>query len=493
MLGKRAGAIALLAGLLLVTVPTGLAQSPPTAPEGLHLSYGNPAQNAVHVTFSGPPAAEAIVEITGPDDETRTVDAQTYALPVDDEVGYRAQIDGLEAGTEYTYKALLDGAESDTFTFQTAPQPDTDEPVRITMFGDHGVPAPPHPDRTDGDSPIENMELAASLDPDVHLLPGDIAYADGDPLIWDIYFQKNEPLWATTPTMTVPGNHEREAGQGYTQYDARLTMPEPDPIGRWWEVQVGNVQVVGLNSDTACAEGQAVQALPIISYYCGGFQQGEARQANERQLSFVEETLSEDAEDPTVDWTVVAYHNPTYSTGSHGSNGDVQALWGPLFEEYGVDVVVNGDDHLYQRTHPLVDGEPADEGPVYMVNGLGGSDTYEFEDEDEEERPEWEAARFNGDYGTVLFEASEDRLTSRFVTLNGTTIDEFTLANGSDGSGHVLGADENATPAAAECSGDDCEEAEDDEEVLGVPGLSAGLVVGLSAAVALLGARRRRR
>lgn len=482
--------LATAAVVLLLAVPTGQAQVP-EGPEGIRLAYGEDTET-VTVTFSGPPAAEALVQITGPGGETRAVEAEAGPLPGDDEVAYRATLSGLEPATNYTYVASLDGTESDGFAFQTPPPADAETPVRLTVFGDQGVPAPePHPDRTDGESPLRNAALAANLSPDAHVLPGDISYADGDPEIWDVYFDKMEPYWATTPLMTVPGNHEREAGQGYTQYDARLTMPEVDGVGRWWTVQIGNVQLVGLNSDTACVESQAVQVMPTVSHYCGGRGASEdARQPNERQLAFVERTLSAADEDETVDWTIVQYHNPTYSTGSHGSNPDVQALWVPLFEEHGVDLVLNGDDHLYQRTQTLQGGEPAEEGPVYVVNGLGGSDTYDFAD-DEEDRPGWEAHRFNDEYGTLVLDAYEDRLESRFVTLEGDVVDPFTLVDGANGSAHVL---EEATAA-----GDVDEEAEDaepevddeDEGVLAAPavGAGAGLAALLAAAVAL--ARRR--
>lgn len=476
----RLGAVT--AGLLLLAVPSVLAQAP-QGPEGLHLAYGS-QPSTLTVTFSGPPATEASVVLVEP--EERSIAAEPEPLPGDDEVVYRAELTGLTPATAYTYRAHLDGQASQELPFRTAPSAESEEPVRITGFGDQGVPAPaPHLDRADGDAPLENSELVARLEPDVHLLAGDISYADGDPGIWDIYFRENQPFWGTTPFMTVPGNHEREAGQGYAQYDARLTMPEATDPGRWWTTQVGNVQLVGLNSDTICTESQAVQVVPTASYYCSAGRE-EAREPNERQLAFVEETLAAAEQDGSVDWTIVTYHNPTYSTGGHGSNPDVQALWVPLFEEHGVDLVLNGDDHLYQRTKTLQGGEPAEEGPVYVVNGLGGSDTYTFQDEGQP--PPWEAHRFNDDYGTLVVDAYEDRLEGRFLTLNGTSVDEFTLAGGANGSPTLVDQSTEANRSeSAAGNGSATEEGADE-----TPGPTT-LAVVLAAASAALAAGRRRR
>lgn len=478
-----------LVALAFLAAPQALAQEPADGPEGLHVAYGEDATTSLTVTFSGPPAVEASVEVSPPGGDNRTVEAEANPLPGEEEAGYRATVDGLEPDTAYAYRAVLDGEASDSFVASTAPAGDANA-TRITMFADHGVPADRPTARHDGDAPLENMRLAAGFSAHAHLVAGDISYADGDAEIWDLYFQKNEPLWATTPTMTVPGNHEREAGQGYANYDARLTMPEADEVGRWWTVQVGNVQLVGLNSDTACAESEAVQAFPGASWDCAGGQD-QAREPNEDQLAFVEETLQAAEEDPSVDWTVVQYHNPTYSTGPHGSNMDVQALWVPLFEEHGADLVLNGDDHLYQRTETLQEGEPADEGPVFIVNGAGGSDPYEFQDEDQEP-PAWEATRYADGYGTLVLETDGDRLEGRFVTLNGTVVDRFALEGGAEGPPTLAPVDGTAEDDGAEGEAAD-EEDGDDGALVPAPG-AASLVAGIAmAALAVSRAPRRSR
>ena len=48
---------------------------------------------------------------------------------------------------------------------------------------------------------------------------------------------------------------------------------------------------------------------------------------------------------------------------SIGSDSNVRNTWGPLFEKYGVDIVFDGHDHIYERTHYIDD---------YLANGGAG-------------------------------------------------------------------------------------------------------------------------
>jgi hypothetical protein len=76
------------------------------------------------------------------------------------------------------------------------------------------------------------------------------------------------------------------------------------------------------------------------------------------------------------------HHQPVYSAPSnngHGSSPHLQARWAPLFDQYGVDLVLNGHDHKYERTVPLRGGLGAQTGTVYVVTGAAGSPLYDAE------------------------------------------------------------------------------------------------------------------
>ena len=71
------------------------------------------------------------------------------------------------------------------------------------------------------------------------------------------------------------------------------------------------------------------------------------------QDAWLERTLAGLRGDPAVDWIVVGFHHCAYCTNTlHGSDAGVRR-WAPLFDRYGVDLVINGHNHCYERTHPV--------------------------------------------------------------------------------------------------------------------------------------------
>jgi hypothetical protein len=68
-------------------------------------------------------------------------------------------------------------------------------------------------------------------------------------------------------------------------------------------------------------------------------------------------------------WTIVAMHHPVYSPGPHGSTPGFRPLLPRLFARRGVDLVLNGHDHLYSVTRPL-------RRIRYVVTGGGGASLY---------------------------------------------------------------------------------------------------------------------
>lgn len=112
----------------------------------------------------------------------------------------------------------------------------------------------------------------------------------------------------------------------------------------------------------------------------------------------------------TSPWKVVYTHFPPYSSAYHGSQVIMQ--W--PFATWGADAVLAGHDHTYERL--TVDSIP------YFVNGLGGRSLYPFN----APLPESEL-RYNADFGAMLVEASETRLTFHFIARTGERIDYYTM------------------------------------------------------------------
>jgi glucose/arabinose dehydrogenase len=108
------------------------------------------------------------------------------------------------------------------------------------------------------------------------------------------------------------------------------------------------------------------------------------------QYRFVEDDLKKASSNNTIDWIVVFYHRIAYtSPGMVGSIADFRNTYHPLFEKYGVDIVLQAHTHNYQRSFPISytagnssnpivtdhdDSNYADpKGQIFAIVGTGGS------------------------------------------------------------------------------------------------------------------------
>ena len=83
-----------------------------------------------------------------------------------------------------------------------------------------------------------------------------------------------------------------------------------------------------------------------------------------KQTAWIETQLREAG---NGDWKICFFHHALYSSARyHGSNTDLRRLLEPLFVKYGVDVVLSGHDHVYERVRPQ-------RGIYYFVEGASGS------------------------------------------------------------------------------------------------------------------------
>jgi hypothetical protein len=110
-------------------------------------------------------------------------------------------------------------------------------------------------------------------------------------------------------------------------------------------------------------------------------------------------------------WTVVSFHRPVYSPGDHGSTPGF-ADWMPaLFDRRGVDLVVNGHDHLYAASRKL-------DGIRYVVTGGGGASLYDCHEHSL-------FAKCTERYHFLYVKVTHDRLVVRAVAPKGAPFHEF--------------------------------------------------------------------
>jgi len=382
------GLVAGTAGLVLPNLWVQQARADgSTVVRGRHLAYGaDPRTEMVVGFFVDSPFARGRVTATATASVKPTAGVTPKATPRRESTGSadvqvqmvqgsaarycKATMTGLEPGTEYGYEVVLDGQVSARGSFSTAPV----GPVafRFSAFGDQGT----------GPVPRQMLSRVNLLNPRVHLMCGDLSYADstgqggpGDdfkPALWDTWLDQNEGVAGRLPWMCVPGNHEMEPGyamHGYAGFLGRVSpggrSPVDVPVAT--SFQVGSVAFVGLDSNDVSYE------LPANR----GWTQGA-------QTRWLERTLAElRAEGSGVDFVVAFMHHGPYSTrNTHASEGGVREAWVPLFDRFGVDLVISGHNHCYERTLPLRAGNvssasstavDSSQGTTYVTAGGGGA------------------------------------------------------------------------------------------------------------------------
>lgn len=241
---------------------------------------------------------------------------------------HRVEVGGLRPGRMYCYALHRDGRPSTPPTgFRTAPPPDGEGRVSFVVFGDSGSGTP------DQRAVLEQLRTVPF---DLILHTGDVAYESGTlKQLEERYFDVYEPLIASLPAFPASGNHDYGTADA-APFREVFALPENGgPAGRerWYSFDWGPVHFVALDTERIGPE----------------------------QTRWLEADLA--ANDRP--WKVVYMHAPPFSSGSHGSHAKCRREFVPILERYGVQLVLSGHDHHYERTEPI-------EGVTYAVTGGGG-------------------------------------------------------------------------------------------------------------------------
>jgi hypothetical protein len=206
---------------------------------------------------------------------------------------------------------------------------------------------------------FDTSETVLAINPTLVLGLGDLQYEEAR---YDDFLAFYDVTWGRFKSITrpVPGNHEYQTSadaKGYFDYFNGLSVADgpAGPRGQgWYSFNVGTWHVVGLNSNCDKAGG------------CG---------ANSAQTRW----LREDLRANTSRCTLAFWHHPRFSSGRNGSHEFMQTVWQLLYEQGG-EVVLNGDDHLYERFTPQdALGRPdAARGVRQFTVGTGGRNLYQF-------------------------------------------------------------------------------------------------------------------
>jgi acid phosphatase type 7 len=283
-------------------------------------------------------------------------------------------LQGLLPSTTYFYSVgdlsgPLAGDDAEHF-FTTPPPVGTSGAYRIWVLGDPGTAD------ANARAVRDAFDAWNGSDPvDLWLMLGDNAYNSGtdseyQAAVFGIYPQylRRSTLWPTF------GNHDGVSANSSTQtgpyYDI-FSLPKAAEAGgvasgteAYYSFDFGNIHFICLNSHDL------------------------SRAPNGPMLTW----LAADLAANSADWTIAFFHHPPYSKGSHNSDTAVQLIEMrenalPILEAGGVDLVLTGHSHSYERSYLLDghyghsmsltpamikdngDGRPAGDGPYAKPSG----------------------------------------------------------------------------------------------------------------------------
>ena len=258
------------------------------------------------------------------------------------------QLTGLEPDTRYFYSIgstiqQLAGGTNDGgagFWFRTSPQPGTRQPTRLWVLGDSGTAGVGSANRQIITRTAYETYAATNGPADLWLMLGDNAYNSGTDTehqraVFDIYpaTLRNLFLWPTI------GNHE--TSQSFTAVDFPylhiFSLPKNAEAGglasgteKYYSFDRANIHFICLDSMTS------------------------GRTTNTAMARWLVNDLAATAQE----WIIVFFHHPPYTKGSHDSDAetelsDIRENILPILEANGVDLVLSGHSHSYERSFLL--------------------------------------------------------------------------------------------------------------------------------------------
>lgn len=347
------------------------------------------------------------------------------------------EISGLLSNTKYYYEiatpdSVMLAANAGMY-FKTSPVAGTVQPIRVWAIGDFG-------NASQGQIDVMNTYLnyTGSTHTDVWLWLGDNAYGDGtqqeyQTKVFDVYVEpfRKFVVWPS------PGNHDYGSininHQG-PYYDI-FTLPTNGEAGGvpsgeegYYSYDYGNAHFISLTSEYLL--WTLTDDTPMTNW------------------------LEDDLQNNDKDWVIVYWHQPPYTRGSHDSDeafgrmGMMRSNINPILEHYGVDLVLCGHSHCYERSYLMkghfglantfdpntmivdsvqpftkyVDGSSVNQGTVYAVVGVSG----QLSTSGNLDHPaiQFDTYAYNG---SLVIDIDSLTLTAKFLTAHDGIKDSFVI------------------------------------------------------------------
>ncbi|MEJ2013476.1 MAG: metallophosphoesterase [Anaerolineales bacterium] len=286
---------------------------------------------------------------------------------------HEVQLTGLKPYTLYYYR--VDSGKVAVFRTAAAPG---DSGFRFAVYGD-----------TRSGDRVHRAIIRQMVDmqPDFILHTGDLVENGKAVSEWNRFFNIEEPLLRIAPFYPTLGNHEEhDSNEIDHKYLDVFHLPGDE---LWYTFEYGNARFISLKVD----------GYPLREPF-----------PDDEQLAWLESTLvGNDAQ-----WLIVFFHIGVFTSRSEDflELGTRERLV-PLFEKYGVDAVLMGHHHSYERI--------LRNGITYIVTAGGGAELYELNEPEPGSQVAVSAHHF------MVIEIHDNRLVGRAIDQHGRVIDSFEL------------------------------------------------------------------
>ena len=254
----------------------------------------------------------------------------------------------------------------------------------------------------------ETIKLAKSMNPQLLLALGDYSY------------EKTATCWMNLikPVDSITkiniGNHEDSDGLLNT-YLSHFGLSK-----QFYSNDIKNVHVLTMSTE-------------------------EKFETDSEQYSFVVNDLRNAANNPDIKWIIVSMHYPFYASPNTckesdcAGNEDYRDIYHPLFDKYGVDLVLQGHVHNYQRSYPLNFNQESSSKPlitstskanyenpngvIFAIVGTGGVNFHGLSGS-----ASFMAYQQDSKFGILDMHFSDNKLDAKFVTNDGSPLDHFSIS-----------------------------------------------------------------
>ena len=256
-----------------------------------------------------------------------------------------------------------------------------------------------------GGAPVWQMisDLANAQQTDLTIFNGDIVSDAAVDSQWDDWFDAGTNFLEKNLMLHALGNHDALSVPTYlNNFELPASVPGIGGTELYYAVNYGEAVFISLNSEEP---------------------------DNVDQYNWLIATLQANA---TKRWKIISFHKPFYTVGPHiGEMDDYYNTWWKAFDDYGVDLLLNGHDHMYERAKPinrnisttepvLAYGSGPNDGRCEIVCGGAGAGLTQL-------TSGWYIESFKQSHNFCKFDVTHNIITGTVYDENNLVIDSFII------------------------------------------------------------------